>query len=149
MIYKSAEIKNENIDDRPMYYESLAGNVYIDRLDGGSSVGNTTLMVASILNVDKELDVVTELSTTTFDVNHKLNYIPQIIGMFWIHRDSPIKQVFNNQIIDTETDIIQHIWIENIKENKLTIGYNLFDLGGYGQSTVRIKLRIFLLDAEG
>lgn len=116
--YRSATVSDKGNDTRPMYYDSMAGNPYMDRMDSGLDISSKILQFEKMITHDETLNFGTDAQT--FTIYHDLGYKPLVFGYYTdmsVASSGRALSNFNTPILGLQ------IWFNNIAENYFEIGY--------------------------
>lgn len=80
-LFYNEHIKNQNINKVPDYYNNMAGNPYVGRMDRSVAVTENLLKVTKIITIVEETN---ESGNLSVEVNHDLGRRPYIIGTYEI-----------------------------------------------------------------
>lgn len=110
-------IKNQDLNSKPMFYSSMAGNPIMDRLDHGVSIDEGALTVAKKISFPFQPTTSPEVQV----IKHNLGYRPFVMGLLEV----PGLKSFT-QIGDDPNN--GAAFIKDITENTVVIQYVLLNL---------------------
>lgn len=144
MIYKTRTIKDVAINDSPEFNQ---GDMEVSRLAGGIDIGSTYMTVIKSVKEEREVAVETNTDISYFTVSHNLSYVPLVIGEYWVTTGVEKRQPFG-QARTLDNGLFVQTWIHDITESIILVGYNAYDDGSYGDSSLDIKYVFHFFNVE-
>lgn len=139
-VFKSQTIKDNQLEKAPKFYTSPAGSFKLGRLDRGMEVGSSIFPIAKILQFDFH---VTNETSTTHSENHNLNFIPEVLGTYYLTKNNQRRII--GDIPATDYSVTGWVCIEDTTTSVVTVSAFL-TMGALIEDDLVFKL--YLLDRE-
>jgi hypothetical protein len=135
-VINSGELSDIELKPTPDFYSSVTRNPSPGRVDGGMNLADPIFQIAKIVEFNFKFTYGT--GTQKHRVRHNLGYRPFPKGNY------RIKSLNKGRIFGDVPDtalVFGHVWIDDITNNEIVIGYNLG--GGSGEDSMSGKLYLF------
>jgi len=146
-IYRSSKIRNNEINDSPVFYKSMGGNPYQTRLEGGIDVGRNMFKIEEIKTIDYQ-KLPDDTGPQIITYYHNLGFKPFVMGTYVVLSSSvimglPFPALLRGSIPEVRWPqygaAIEHSTrVSLVDNNKVVIELNLDISSGI----IRVKLNI-------
>lgn len=119
------DIKKESLDKIPAFNFSMSNNFLIDRADKKVAV-ESLFKIHKIINIEKTIN-----ATDIFTEKISLNFVPTIIGTYFMNNEDTLRMVGDN-----------NIHIDSYDRDLITLKTTIFS------GVNKFKIRLYLLEDE-